>query len=135
MGTKGDTAMAFVFFGIGIAILFGAATGLVCALLRLRYQALVLLPLSAGLALGSVLSGIALHAHPVVVATGVFGAVIASQLAYVAVSLTHHFVHGRRLTSHLLPHIQASIGQRLRAELEVPHNMPAELSRLLAQLA
>jgi hypothetical protein len=50
--------MAFVFFGIGIAILFGAATGLVCALLRLHYQALVLLPLSAGLALGSVLSGI-----------------------------------------------------------------------------
>jgi hypothetical protein len=77
--------MTFVFFGIGIGVLFGVATGL----LRVRSPVLMLLSLGALLTAGTALSGMVLHAHPGVIATAVFGSVAASQLAYVALSLTH----------------------------------------------
>ena len=87
--------MTFVVFGIGIGVLFGVATGLVCALLRVRYPVLILLPLGALLTAGTALSGMVLHAHPGVIAIAVFGSVAASQLAYVAVSLTHYLIRYR----------------------------------------
>jgi hypothetical protein len=84
--------MTFVVFAIGIGVLFGVATGLVCALLRVRHPVLILLPLGALLTAGTALSGMVLHAHPGVIATAVLGSVAASQLAYVAVSLTHSLI-------------------------------------------
>jgi hypothetical protein len=93
--SPGDATMTFVVFGIGIGVLFGVATGLVCALLRVRHPVLILLPLGALLTAGTALSGMVLHAHPGVIAIAVFGSVAASQLAYVAVSLTHYLIRYR----------------------------------------
>ena len=66
-----------------------------------------LLPASALLATGAVLTGIALGTHPGVTALEVFGTIAASQLAFVAVSLTHYRVRSTRL----IPHVQAAIGK------------------------
>ena len=122
--------MAFVF-----VVFLGVTLGLLCAILRVRYPALVLLPLGALLAAGTALSGILLHAHPGTIAAEVFGSVAASQLTYVAVSLTHHLVRWRTPPSHLIPHLQAAaIGRELRTHLEVSRGLPAELSELVAQM-
>jgi hypothetical protein len=121
--------MAFVF-----VVFVGVTLGLLCAVLRVRYPGLVLLPRGALLASGTALSGILLHAHPLTIAAEIFGSVAASQLTYVAVSLTRHLVRWRTPPSRLIPHLQAAIGRKLRTHLEVPRRLPAELSELVAQL-
>ena len=109
-------------------IIFGVAIGALCALLR--YPVLVMVPLSASLAVATVLNGIITHAHPGVIAIEVFGSVAASQFLYASVSLMHHLVRSRKLVLE----VQAAIGQELRTELEVPRNLSPELSALVTQL-
>jgi hypothetical protein len=111
--------------------LCAVAVGVLCGVLCVRYPALVLLPLGALLAAGTALSGIALHTHPGIIAAEVFGSVAASQLTYVAVSLTRHLVRWRRPPSHLIPQVQAAIGQELRTQLDVPRKLPAGGALLL----
>jgi len=112
--------MAFVVLGIVI--------GGSCALLRRRVWAMIALSvLLAGIA---ALGGMSLHSHPWVIAAQVFGSVIALQFVYAAVSLAVHLARFRKL----MPHVQTVIGRQLRAELEVPRNLPPELSALVAQL-
>ena len=77
------------------------------------------------------LAGIALRAHPGVIAVEVFGAIAAPQFAFVAVSLTDHLIRRTRL----IPQVRAAIGQQLRDELEVPRSLPRELATLVTQLA
>jgi hypothetical protein len=117
---RGIKAMAFVILGV----VFGAF----CALLR--YGVLMMLALSALLAVGVVLGGIIFHTHIWAIAAEAVGSIAASQFTCVAVSLTRHLVHSRRL----IPQVQAAIGQQLGAELEVPRSLPPELSALVAQL-
>ena len=54
--------------------------------------------------------------------------VAAPQVAFVAVGLTRHLV----LAMRLIPHVQAAIGQQLRAQLEVPRSLSPELAALVA---
>jgi hypothetical protein len=112
--------MAFVILAVVI--------GVSCALLRCRV--LTMLVLSTLIAVVAILGGTILHAHPWMIAAGVFGSVTALQFMYVAVGLTLDLVRFRKL----MPHVQTVIGRRLRAELEVPHSLPPELSALVAQL-
>ena len=61
----------------------------------------------------------------------VFGTIAASQLVFVAVSLTHYRVRSTRL----IPHVQAAIGKELRTELEVPRDsVPPKLAVLVDRL-
>ena len=112
--------MMFVTFGVGAGVLWGL----------LRYPFVPLLPASALLATGAVLTGIALGTHPGVTALEVFGTIAAPQLVFVAVSLTHYRVRSTRL----IPHVQAAIGKELRTELEVPRSVPPKLAVLVARL-
>jgi hypothetical protein len=116
----GEQTMVFVIFGVAI--------GALCAVLR--YPALMMLPLGGLLIGGAALNGIIVHAHPMVIATEVFGSIAASQFAYASVSLTRHLVRSREAVRQA----QAAIGQELRAQLKVPRGMPSELSALVAQL-
>jgi hypothetical protein len=59
-------------------VIFGVAIGALCAVLR--YPVLMMLPMGGLLAIGAVLNGIIVHAHPGVIATEVFGCMAASQL-------------------------------------------------------
>jgi hypothetical protein len=65
-----------------------------------------------------------------VVVAQVCGSVIALQFVYVTVGLTLHLVRFGKL----IPHVQTAIGDRLRAELEVPRGLTPELSVLVARL-
>ena len=62
--SNGEQTMAFVIFGVAI--------GALCAVLR--YPVLMMLPMGGLLAIGAVLNGIIVHAHPGVIATEVFDA-------------------------------------------------------------
>jgi hypothetical protein len=116
----GDKQMAFIIFGVAI--------GALCALRR--YPVLVMVPLSALLAVAAVLNGIITHAHPGVIAIEVFGSIALAQFMYASISLTHHLVRSRKLVLE----VQAAIGQELRTELKVPRSLPPELSALVTQL-
>lgn len=96
----------------------------------LRYPVVPLLPVSALLAIGAVLSGIALGAHPGVIAVKGFASIAAPQFAFIAVSLTQHLV----LSIRMIRHVQTTIGQQLRAQLEVPRGLPPELAALVTRL-
>jgi len=90
-------------------ILIGIAVGAWCALLR--HRVFMMLALSALLAPVVTLVGLALHAHPRVIAAQALGSITALQFVYVAVSLTLHLVRFRKP----IPHVQTAIGDRLRA--------------------
>ena len=109
-------------------IILGVAIGALCVFFR--YPILMTLGLGGLLAAGAGLSGIALHIHPGLIAAEVFGSIAASQLTYVAIGLTQHLVHSRKLTLQ----VQAAIAQQLPTELEVPRSLPPEISRLVSQL-
>jgi hypothetical protein len=109
-------------------MMLGVVAGASCAFLR--YPFIPLLPMGALLATGAVLSGVVLGAHPLLIATEGFASVAAPQVAFVAVGLTRHLV----LAMRLIPHVQAAIGQQLRAQLEVPRSLSPELAALVAQL-
>lgn len=112
--------MAFVVLGI--------AVGALCALFRRRVA--MMLVLSVLLAVVAVLGGVSLHAHPWVIVAQTLGSITALQFTYVAVGLTVDWVRFRKL----MPQVQIAIGQRLRAELDIPPCLPPELSVLVARL-
>jgi hypothetical protein len=106
-------------------VIFGAVTGISCALLRCRLP--MLLSLSALLAIVVTLSDVALHAHhPWEIVAHCVGFVVVLQFVYVAVSLTLDLARFRGLVSD-------AIGRRLRVELEVPRNLTPELPALLGK--
>jgi hypothetical protein len=111
-------------------VIFGAVTGISCALLRCRLP--MLLSLSVLLAMVVALSDGALHAHHQweTVAHCV-GFAVALQFVYVAVSLTLDLARFRAL----MPYAQKIIGRRLRVELEVPRDLTPQLSSLVAKLS
>jgi hypothetical protein len=106
----------------------GIAIGALCALFR--YHGFLVVALSALLAPVVALGSIALHAPPWLVAAQVCGSVVALQFVYVSVGLTLHLVRFGKL----IPHVQTAIGDRLRAELQVPRGLTPELSILVARL-
>jgi hypothetical protein len=87
------------------------------------------------LAVGVVVTGIILGAHPEVIAVEVFGCIAVPQFAFVAVSLTDHLVRRTIRRRRLTPQVRAAIGQQLRTELEMPRSLPPELATLVTQLA
>ena len=111
-----------------IFLVFAVAVGGLCALLGYRVYAM--LALSALLAVGTVLAGIALHTNPWAVVAEAVGSVGAFQFIYVAVGVTHDLVQSRRL----ILHIQTAIGEQLGVELGAPRILPPELSELVAKL-
>jgi hypothetical protein len=113
---------------IMLFVMFGIAAGAACAFLR--YPIIPLLPVSAILAVGAVLTGIALRSHPGVIAIEGFASIAAPQFAFLAFGLAYHLT----LSTRLIPHVQTAIGQQLRAELEVPRNLPPDLAALVTQL-
>jgi hypothetical protein len=117
---KGEQRMAFIIFGIAI--------GALCALFR--YRVLMIVPLSCLLAAAAALNGMIIHAHVSVIATEVLGGVVALQFMYVSVSVTRHLVGSKNMVLE----VQTAIGKELRTELEVPRNLPPELSALVTQL-
>jgi hypothetical protein len=121
-GDCGIGASAMAIFILGIFV------GAVCALFRLRVFAVV--PLSIIFAMCSIVSGIIAHAYPWTIAVAVLGSLGAVQLPYAAVGLIFNFVRLRAV----VPEMQSAIGQKLRAELEVPHTLTPELSSLVARL-
>ena len=110
-------------------VAFGVAAGVLCAFLR--YPPISLAAICALLALGAVLTGIVLGTHPGVIAVEVFGSIAVPQFTFVAVSLTNHLTRRTRL----IPQVRAAIGQQLRAELEVPRDLPPDLAALVTQLS
>jgi hypothetical protein len=112
-----------------VFVVFGVAIGGLCALLR--HRVLMMIVLSALLAVGAALAGTIFHTHPWVIVTEAVGSIVALQFTYVAVSLTHHVVRSRTL----IPQVQAAIGEQLGGELEAPRSLPPELSRLIARLS
>jgi hypothetical protein len=109
-------------------IVVGIAIGASCALLR--HRVFMMLALSALLAPVVALVGFGLHAHPWVIAAQILGSIAALQFVYVTVGLTLHLVRFGKL----IPHVRTAIGDRLRAELEVPRGLTPELSVLVARL-
>jgi hypothetical protein len=109
-------------------IVVGVAIGAWCALLR--HRVFMMLALSALLAPVVALICFGLHGHPWVIAAQTLGSVAALQFVYVAVGLTLHLVRFGRL----IPGAQTAIGDRLRAELEVPRGLTPELSVLVSRL-
>jgi hypothetical protein len=120
MEDQGGALMAFVALGVAI----GGLSAL------LRYRVLMMIVLSALLAVGTVLAGFIFHTLARVIVAEAVGSIVVLQFAYVAVSLTHHLVHSRRL----IPRAQAAIHEQLSVELEAPRSLPPELSALVAQL-
>jgi hypothetical protein len=109
-------------------IIAGTAIGALCALFR--RHAFMVVALSALLASVVALGGFALHSSLWAVVAQVCGSVIALQFVYVTLSLTVHLVRFGKL----IPQVQKAIGDRLRAEIEVPHSLTPELSVLVARL-
>jgi hypothetical protein len=112
-----------VFIIVGIAVGVGALSAL------LRHRVFMMLTLSVLLAPVVALAGFCLHAHPWVIAAQTIGSITALQFTYVAVGLALHLVRFGKL----IPHVQTASGGRLRAELEVPRGLMAELSALIAR--
>ena len=110
-------------------VAFGVAAGVLCAFLR--YPPISLAAICALLAVGAVLTGNVLGTHPGVIAVEVFGSIAVPQFTFVAVSLTNHLTRRTRL----IPQVRAAIGQQLRAELEVPRDLPPDLAALVTQLS
>ena len=110
-------------------VAFGVAAGVLCAFLR--YHPISLAAIGALLAAAVLLTGIVFGTHPGVIAVEVFGSIAVPQFTFVAVSLTDHLTRRTRL----IPQIRTAIGQQLRAELEVPRNLPPELAALVTELS
>jgi hypothetical protein len=117
----GDRDMMFVAFGV--------AAGVLCAFLR--YPPISLAAIGALLAADAMLTGIVVGTHPGVIAFEVFRSIALPQFTFVAVSLTNHLTRRTRL----IPQIRTAIGQQLRAELEVPRNLPPDLAALVTRLS
>jgi hypothetical protein len=106
----------------------GIVVGAIFAFLRLRV--FVVAPFSLLFALFGVFGGIVIHAHVWLIVVAALGSVAAVQLTYAALGL---MLNNVRLSG-AVPELQAAIGQRLRAELEVPPKLSPELSALVARL-
>ena len=100
--------MIFIALGIFCGIVIGA----LCAPLHCRVY--VILAVSAFLAAGATVGGVIFHAHLWTIAAEGIGLIAASQFGYVAVGLTLQYFRFRAV----IPQMQASIGQNLRAELK-----------------
>ena len=102
----------------------GAAVGTLLALLRGR----VLLPIlvNAFFAIVVALCGLLLGVSALVG----FGSIAAVQVSYLALGLTLDLFPSKNV----MPQVQAAIGQQLRAELEVPCDLPPEMASLVLRL-
>ena len=106
----------------------GAAIGTVLALLRGRVFLVILVsaPFAIVVALCSLLLGHQLWLSALVGVTSV----AAVQLCYLVLGLTLDLFPAQNL----MPQVQAAIGQQLRAELEVPRDLPHEMASLVMRL-
>ena len=120
-GLRTGRAMVFV--------ALGAVAGLLLAVRR--YPFFLLAPIVGFLAVGALLFGIIHGSHPGTIGLEVLGSVAAPQLVYLAVNLTADLTRSTRL----IPHVQTAIGQELRAQLEVPRDLPPQMARLVTQLS
>ena len=107
-------------------VALGAVAGLVLAVRR--YPFFLLAPIVGFLAVGALLFGMStgvIRARLELKCSGLW------QLVYLAVSLIADLTRSTRL----IPHVQTAIGQELRAELEVPRDLPPQMARLVTQLS
>jgi hypothetical protein len=112
--------MTFVFLGL--------AAGGTCALLR--YQVFTMLATCVVVAAGATFVGVVSQTPAWAIVASVVGALAALEFTYVAVALTRHLVQSRRQ----LPQVQAAVGKQLRAELELPYDLPLKLDALIGRL-
>jgi hypothetical protein len=109
-------------------VMLSALAGALCGLFRCRV--IIIIPLTAAIVLVSVTNGLVVHTDTWLVVTEAIGSIAVLQATYASIGLAL-----RRLRSQPdLPFIQATIGRELRAELEIPRNLPPYLSTLVARL-
>jgi hypothetical protein len=120
----GDTCRGFEM----AIVMLSALAGALCGLFRCRV--IIIIPLTAAIVLVSVTNGLVVHTDTWLVVTEAIGSIAVLQATYASIGLAL-----RRLRSQPdLPFIQATIGRELRAELEIPRNLPPYLSTLVARL-
>src|SRR5262249_6092041 len=112
-----------------VFVAVGAVAGLVLAVRR--YPFFLLVPIIGFLAVCAMLFRIIHRRHPGTIGVEVLGSVAVPQLVYLALSLTADLTRPTRL----IPHVQTAIGQELRAQLEVPRDLPPQMARLMTQLS
>jgi hypothetical protein len=112
-----------------VFVALGAVAGTVLAVRRCPFFLLV--PIVGFLAVGALLFGIIHGSQPGTIGVEVLGSLAAPQLVYLAVSLTADLTRSTRL----IPQVQTAIGQELRAQLEVPGDLPPQMARLVTQLS
>jgi hypothetical protein len=111
-----------------VAIIIAAVIGAFFGFLGIRVLAVFLLSLLLVVSFaGTCVIG---HADPLISGMEICGSVVALQLTFAAVVLCTR--QPRPIRD--LPHIQAAIGNQLRAELEVSYSLPPELLTLVARL-
>jgi hypothetical protein len=108
-------------------VVFSIVIGAACAIFQQR----VFMPLllSALVAAAAVVGVIAVHAHPWVIVGEALSVITALQFGYIALGLTVHLVRDRNSTAN----IPMAMGQRLRAELEVPRDLTPRLAALVGK--
>ena len=111
-----------------VFVAVGAAIGTLLALLRGRI--LVAILVNVFFAIVVALCGLLLGYHLGLSALVGFGCIAAVQVSYLALGLTLDLFP----SDNVIPQVQAAIGQQLRAELEVPCDLPPEMASLVLRL-
>ena len=111
-----------------VFVTVGAPIGTLLALLRGRILLAILV--NAFFAIVIAMCGLLLGYHLGVSALVGFGSIAAVQISYLALAFTLDLFSSKNV----VPQVQAAIGQQLRAELEVPRDLPPEMASLVLRL-
>jgi hypothetical protein len=111
-----------------VFVAVGAPIGTLLDLLRGRILLAILV--NAFFAIVVALCGILLGYHLGLSALVGFGSIAVVQISYLALGFTLDLFPSKNV----MPQIQAAIGQQLRAELEVPRDLPPEMASLVLRL-
>ena len=111
-----------------VFVAVGAPIGTLLALLRGRILLAILV--NAFFAIVVALCGLLLGYHLGLSALVGFGSIAVVQISYLALGFTLDLFPSKNV----MPQVRAAIGQQLRAELEVPCDLPPEMASLVLRL-